>query len=213
MGTTLQDLITTAYGVDDSKVAGGPAWLDKDKFDVIAKGPATASYTVLQGMLKTLIVQRFGLAVHTEDRPVPVFALTAGKRGAKLKRSDGQARSECKISAGAKGRTYICQNTTMAQFAERLPTVAAGYITHPMVDLTALKGAYDFELTWTPKRGLAGGAKAGDGGQSTPEASMPADDTTVFEAVDKQLGMQLKEQKYPMPVILIDHVERTPRGN
>jgi hypothetical protein len=31
-------------------------------------------------------------------------------------------------------------------------------------------------------------------------------DVTVFEAIDKQLGLQLREQKHPMPVIVIDHV-------
>ena len=37
---TLPDLIGTAWGVDTDKVVGGPAWLDRDQFDVIAVAPA-----------------------------------------------------------------------------------------------------------------------------------------------------------------------------
>src|ERR1700735_897873 len=41
---TMVDLIRAAYGIDDnSKVQGGPAWLDTDRFDVIAKAPAGAT--------------------------------------------------------------------------------------------------------------------------------------------------------------------------
>jgi uncharacterized protein (TIGR03435 family) len=36
------------------------------------------------------------------------------------------------------------------------------------------------------------------------------DEVTVFEAVDKQLGLKLEEQKHPVPVVVIDKVERTP---
>jgi len=30
---TMVDLIRTAYGVDAEKVTGGPAWLDRDRFE------------------------------------------------------------------------------------------------------------------------------------------------------------------------------------
>jgi uncharacterized protein (TIGR03435 family) len=213
LNVTLKALISAACDAEDDAIAGGPSWLDTDRFDLIAKAPATAPEDVVPGMLKTLIIQRFKLTTHKEDRPLPVFALELGKRSPKLKEADGSARSECKIVVGEKGRTYACQNTTMAQLAERLPEVAQAYIVHPMVDLTGLKGAYDFDLTWTPRGRLPKlGAKAGDG-QGTPEASMPEGDVTVFEAVDKQLGLQLRERKYPRPVIVVDHVDRTPREN
>src|SRR5271154_4117172 len=40
---TMVDLVKTAYGVDADTVAGGPAWLEFDHFDVIAKAPPAAS--------------------------------------------------------------------------------------------------------------------------------------------------------------------------
>src|SRR6185312_7134271 len=37
---TMLDLITRAYGVSPDRVVGGPSWLEMDRYDVIAKGPA-----------------------------------------------------------------------------------------------------------------------------------------------------------------------------
>jgi uncharacterized protein (TIGR03435 family) len=216
-GFTLKQLISMAFEVEEARVVGGPKWLDTDRYDVIAKAPRDPPPDATRGMLKALIVERFKLAVHNEDQPVPVFALTLGKRSPKLKESDGSARSDCKISVEVKGRTYTCQNTTMAQLAERLPSVAAAYIVHPMVDLTGLKGAYDFALVWTPRGRLPGvagrGGDAGAQAEGIAQASAPAGDLTVFEAIDKQLGLKLEEQKHPMPAVVIDRVERAPAGN
>ena len=88
--------------------------------------------------------------------------------------------------------------------------MAAAYIHPPVLDLTGLKGAYDFEAHWTPKGQLNAGAKAG--GDSS-QAPTPTDDVTVFEAMDKQLGLKLEEQKHPIPVLVIDKVDRTPSDN
>jgi uncharacterized protein (TIGR03435 family) len=35
---------------------------------------------------------------------------------------------------------------------------------------------------------------------------------TVFESLER-LGIKLTEQKHPMPVAVVDHVERTPTDN
>jgi uncharacterized protein (TIGR03435 family) len=208
MGATLKGLISLAYDTTMERIVGGPKWLAEDRFDIIAKAPATVPFDALRGMLKTLIVQRFTMTIHTEDQPMPVYVLAQGKKP-KLKESDGTARSECQI-VNKERRTYICQNTTMAQLAERLPNVAGAYIHPPVLDLTGLKGAYNFEAYWTPKGQLTSGAKAGGDPNQAPA---PTDDVTVFEAMDKQLGLKLEEQKHPIPVLVVDKVERTPREN
>lgn len=216
-GFTLKQLISIAFDIPDNKLTGAPKWLDTDRFDVIAKAPKPVPEDAVREMLKKLIVERFKLVTHDEVQPMPVFALTIGKRSPKLKEADGTARSECKLSMEVKGRTYTCQNTTMAELAERLPQVAAAYIVHPMVDLTGLKGAYDFALVWTPRGRLPGisgrGGDAGAQAEGIAQASAPVGDLTVFEAIDKQLGLKLEERQHPMPAIVIDHLERTPAEN
>jgi uncharacterized protein (TIGR03435 family) len=36
---------------------------------------------------------------------------------------------------------------------------------------------------------------------------------TIFDAVDKQLGLKLVEQKRSVPVLVIDHIEQQPTEN
>ncbi len=183
---------------------------------MVAKSPDAMSPRAVSGMLKTLLVERFKLETHTEDEPVPVFALTAGKRPAKLKRTAGAARSECSLSQTQRGRSYACRNTTMAQLVERLPNVAQAYMVRPLVDLTGLKDAYDFTLTWTPKSRLSRVAVTG-GDAGPPEAvfqnSGTGNERTVFEAVEKQLGLKIEERMHPMPAIVVDRAERLGAGD
>jgi uncharacterized protein (TIGR03435 family) len=54
---------------------------------------------------------------------------------------------------------------------------------------------------------------AGGAGASTSTATDPTGGLTVFEAVDKYMGLKLAEQKHPMSVVVIDHVNRTPTDN
>lgn len=164
---TLKGLITFALDLDPRMLVGGPKWLDEDRFDVIAKTTANVPWEAMQAMLKKLIVERFQLKTHTEDHPVQVYVLEAGKKP-NLKPSDGTARSECKV-VQADQRYYVCQNTTMAQFAERLGGYATGYVHPPLLDLTGIPGAFDIKLYWTPRQALqnAGGRGGDPSGQAS----------------------------------------------
>src|SRR6516225_10513883 len=79
--TTLLRLIAVAYSVPADRVAGGPSWLDTDRFDVVAKAPSGASQIALRNMLQNLLAERFHLAVKNEDKPVPVYVLRLVKKG------------------------------------------------------------------------------------------------------------------------------------
>src|ERR1039457_126821 len=210
-GITMKEMLNFAYDVEEEKITGAAKWTDTDNFDLIAKTPTAVPFEDMRVMLQNLIVQKFKFTFHNADQPMPVFALTVGKRTPKLKDADPANRSACTRTPGDGSVTYACQNTTMAQLAEKVRGVAPGYITRPMVDLTALKGAFDFAITWTPSQ-LMGGA-AGRGGADPAMASTPTGGLTFFEAIDKQLGLKLESQKYPQPVMVIDHLERLPAEN
>jgi uncharacterized protein (TIGR03435 family) len=66
-GTTLLKLIGVAYSVRTDRIAGGPSWLDTDRFDVVAKAASSASEIAMRNMLKTLLAERFGLSIHEEE--------------------------------------------------------------------------------------------------------------------------------------------------
>ena len=93
---TMVDLIRTAYSVDDNeKVQGGPAWLDLDRFDVIAKAPAGATQDSAKLMLQALLADRFKLVVHTANKPMSTYVLSLGKGKPKLKETDGKGAPGC----------------------------------------------------------------------------------------------------------------------
>ncbi len=209
---SLKEMITFAYDVEDDWVRGGEKWLETDRFNILAKTAPTASVDTLRAMLQSLLADRFRLKVHREAQPVTVYALTVGKL--KLKEADPAARSTCKQSAADGARNLTCQNTTMAQFSERLRNAAAAYLDHPVVDMTGLKGAYDFTLSFAPRaRLMAGGDRPPATDGAVPAASDRPVGYTVFEAVDRQLGLKLAAQKHPMQIVVIDRVERAPTEN
>ena len=63
---------------------------------------------------------------------------------------------------------------------------------------TGLEGKWDFTIKWTPPALLA---RAG------------ADGISIFDAVDKQLGLKLEAGKVPQPVIFVDSVNEAPTPN
>ena len=210
---TLLELIEAAYGVTEDSISGGPGWLGSDLFDVIAKVPDGTKAAAANEMLKSLLAERFKLSVHEGTSPVPRYVLTVGKHGSKLKTAAGSGASDCQAQqqgGGGGGRgapadlasvpniKVSCHNLTGAEIAENLHDMAGGYLDHDAVDRTKLEGSWDFDLEWTPRAALA--AKGADG-------------ISVFDAVDKQLGLKLEVQNIPMPSLVIGSVSRTPTAN
>jgi uncharacterized protein (TIGR03435 family) len=226
-GFTLAMLITAAWDVTPEMLSGATKWLDSNRFDIVAKAPSAGEPSSqsldiedLRPMLRALLIERFKLATHTAVQPMPVYALKKGKREPKLTRPDPSARTECRYTPVPPGADAgsplmsgrVCHNTTLAEFAEQMQPWAPGYLDHPVVDMTGIAGAWDFGIFWSAKRFTIGsGLGAGPGGL-TP-AGGDSIGLTIFEAVDRQMGLKLEPDKHPMPVLVIDHVEEKPTEN
>jgi uncharacterized protein (TIGR03435 family) len=202
---SMLDLITRAYDLDPDKVLGGPSWLETDRFDVIATAPAATPPETVRLMLQALLADRFKLVLHKDTKSLPSFALTLGKSGKpKMKESDGSSNSGCvpqpppSQPGGVPYAVVSCHNLTMETFAQNLRNMAGGYVTSPVTDMTGLKGAWDFDLKWTPRGALA---QAG------------ADGISLFDAVDKQLGLKLDLQNLSTSAIVVDSVNQKPTDN
>jgi uncharacterized protein (TIGR03435 family) len=201
---TMVDLIATAYGEDASNVQGGPIWLETDRFDITAKVPTTTSPATAKLMLRSLLQDRFNLVTHTGSKPMPAFVLTTGKGKPKLKEAEGSGDADCKYvdqhpaPGTIPSAVFSCHHTTMEEFARNVHQWAGAYLTDPVVDSTGLKGSWDFDIKWTPKALLQ---KAGPDG------------TSIFDAVDQQLGLKLERQTAPRPVLIVDSVNQKPTPN
>jgi uncharacterized protein (TIGR03435 family) len=232
-GGTLRFMIAVSLQVSpniaDDMVIGLPKSADSQRWDITAKVPSTGegAPNVVRGrpqppplsvgleMLRELLVDQFELKTHIENREVTVYGLTLGSGKPKLTRADESERSGCKPDPSAPkpvqnmGPMIGCKNVSMAELAQNLQQMANAYIDHPIVDATGLEGGWDFLIGWTPKAMLqaqpAPNAESAAGsGASDPNG------ISVFEAVERELGLKLVKQKRSIPVIVVDHVREKP---
>jgi len=140
-------------------------------------------------MLRTLLTERFHLAVREETKEGPVFALVVGNQGPRL--TDAKNRDAFPVIAY--GRTGNDErpdymrgiNASMALFAARL----SRELERPVFDQTGLKGTFDFRFEY-----------AGN-------LADPSDGPSLSSAI-QQLGLKLLPAKGPVPRLVIDHAEK-----
>lgn len=198
---TAVDLIRTAWDIEPDSISGGPDWLDLNRYDVAAIAPASSTPETLRSMLQSMLKDRFQLSVRTGARDIPAYAITVARKS-QLKPADGTEASGCKFqpvpqvprNVPLPDVTLVCTNVTIPAFAgilSRAPE-ASGYVfDYPMVDRTRLAGAWNFKLTWSPRRANF---------WSPP----PTNPVTLFDAFEKQLGLKLALTKVATPVLLVE---------
>lgn len=195
----LRDLIQFAYGLPDSQILGGPAWLDSIMFDIDAKSdplvdaqlhalPTEPARHQKQLMVQALLADRFQFKAHQETRQLPVYALVIAKDGPKFKPSEINGTT---IDTGRTRLHVAGSDDTISILARELAHVLGRVV----LNQTGLSGRYDLSLRWTPDDATALAA-------SSPDA-LPG----IFTAIQEQLGLKLESTKGPVPVLVIDGVE------
>jgi uncharacterized protein (TIGR03435 family) len=174
---------------------------------------------ILYAMLRTLLIDRYQMKFHYEDRPVDALTLTANKP--KLMKADPAGRTGCKrVDQQQQGRALIvklaCTNITMAQFAEQMQGLDTGMI-YPVHDETGIDGAWDFTLTYDALSRLAnfrvGPPSPAASDSPTPQAEDPSGSVSFLDAVQKQLGLKVETHKRQEPVLVIDQMREDPIDN
>ena len=89
LNTTVVDLITFAYDVQQKQITGGPDWLSSDKFDIdgVPDVPGTPHPAQLRTLLQKLLADRFQLKFHRDTKEMSAYVLTVGKNGPNSKRA------------------------------------------------------------------------------------------------------------------------------
>lgn len=206
---TMLGLIEAAYKVKEDAIAGGPGWVASDLFDVVARVPEGTKMAEANQMLQALLADRFKLVVKQEMHPVPRYVLTVGKGGSKLKPATGSGQGCRPVQQPSGGRgsdpaflqNFIveCHNVAAAEIADNLHQMGGvGYFDHDLTDETKLSGSFDFKLEWTAPVALV--AKGAEG-------------ISIFDAVDRQLGLKLELKDVPMAALVIESVNRKPTAN
>ncbi|HVY91289.1 MAG TPA: TIGR03435 family protein, partial [Bryobacteraceae bacterium] len=226
MEKTLQSLYSVMAKPPSAAEPAGPAESATPgappPFPLGSPDDSDAAWTMMQALLK----ERFKLAMHQEDRVLTAWTLVAVKP--KMKKADPTERMRMVNGPGPDGKDprntmparqalYYFQNVTMDQLAEKIQQIGAG-INTPVVNATGLEGTYDFTLNFSYPFALQngpgrGGGEAGAAGPTATEAAEPTGAISFQDALVEQLGLKLVEDKRPVSVWVIDHVESKPTDN
>lgn len=204
---TLRMLLKIAYRVKDSQIVGGPAWTRSERYDVDAKPPeATTSAERSTLMLRSLLEDRFHLALRHETRSIPVYALKGAFRLLKtnpVRCVEFGPNSPPVPHSPSEPPPTPCGgfisgpnlieggNISMGEFAD----VLGNFLDRPVVDRTGFTGRFTVRLDFSAEGTVIPGET---------DSSLPS----IFTAVEEQLGLKLEAQKSPADVLFIDRVEK-----
>jgi uncharacterized protein (TIGR03435 family) len=193
-------LQSEAYNIPESRILGGPKWLNSARFDIEAKIdsatvdrldklPDELRRQQTEVMFQLLLAGRFKLVAHWETRDLPVYAVVIAKKGSALqpsKEPEGQSVSQRNGLLTVKG-------VTLRELADILTEDLSSELGRPVIDRTGVQGRYDFELKFTPET----------------EKALADDDAapSIFTAIQEQAGLKLQSAKAPVTVLVVDHAE------
>jgi uncharacterized protein (TIGR03435 family) len=223
---TLRDLVQLAYPGqdgrlrDESRIISASDWMGADHFDVVAttsdlpntfagtdipagavRRDEVAAIDRVRAMLRALLAERFKLAVHTEQRQRPVYALVlANRRGvlgpslrpvdidcvALRERAQTVTPSRGQAACGGFRLLGPGRETAHAVSMAMLAGSLSGTDGRSVVDRTGLTGVFDLELEWN-SNDVAG--------------------PSIFTALQEQLGLKLESATDSVDVLIIDHAE------
>jgi uncharacterized protein (TIGR03435 family) len=187
---TLNEILRQAYAVERYQIAGGPAWLDTDSYDIEAKAEGEPTKEQMLTMVQALLADRFSLRIHRESKEGNVYALTVAKGGHKLTPPTGDTAfiglyrydpaSEPGVHYSLAGK-----RATLAMIANHLSQV----LRRPVIDRTGIEGEFGFKVDYAVDDNP-------DSGSSLPSA------------VQEQLGLKLEAAKGPVEMLLVDRAEK-----
>lgn len=199
---SLLDLIMDAFNIRENALVGLPDWGDSghDIYDVTARVGSNQTPTLdhVRQMLQTLLVDRFHLRAHRENRERPVYELVMTKP--KLVKS---ARA-CAANSEPLSNDGIIP---VPDRWEQIPTKISENADRPVIDKTGfdpearycLPGRYPVPSSLL-MRTLH---------PPLPAAPPPREDVAAaVNELEDTWGLKLVPRKEPMDVLVIDHVER-----
>ena len=214
VNASLLSIIQEAYGVQANQIVGPPE-INTAAYDIEVKGsPADAQGTdpslrqpEIRNQLQALLADHFKLVLHHDSKVLPSYVLVVGENGSKLqptkygdypdtaKGPDGKGiHRMMMMQQGGQVRAIGAQKSSMAELTRQLSMQLGKNV----VDKTGLKGQYDFNLQWSEAAGTSDGAS---------KDAAPAAGSSLFDAIQEQLGLKLVPQQGPEDVLVIDHVE------
>lgn len=193
LNQNVEAMLMFAYGLQKDQIVNAPDWIHAERYTIdgypdIEGQPSVDQY---REMVQKILASRFGLAFHKEQRMLPVYFLTVGKNGPKMKPNTSSPNGLPDQTGNNNDnlKDWRFTNCTMNDIASFMRYM----LNRPVVDQTNLSGKFDFTLKWTT---------------STAE-NLPADaPPDFFTAIQEQAGLKADPGKANVDVVVVEKVER-----
>lgn len=231
---TLKDYIGMAYQVKLYQISG-PDWIGSDRFDIAATLPPGSTMAQFPEMMQRLLEERFKVKIHREKKDFPVYVMEVAKGGLKLQENapdlepvDAKAPVNVTGTGSAQGVSVNLGRGSSYTFANGKfeakkvnMQMAAGilerFMDRPIVDMTGLKGTYDFSVDVTEEdyRVMMIHAAVAAGVTLPPQALKLLDGASLGSLLDgmQKAGLKLDARKSPLDLLVIDDARKTPTAN
>jgi uncharacterized protein (TIGR03435 family) len=222
---TLQQLSSMAFGVPQYRVAGGPAWVKSERFEVLAKANAAIRSGQMRPLLRQLLEERFQLRTHRELRELPIYNLVfsgsdrrfgpglrmapvdctpfrSGQRpmneSPTIELPGGRVIERCAFGMSWDLRTGATKRMLNGITMAEFVDFLQADTGRDVHDQTGLTGLFDFDLTFIPPSAVD------FPGRPRPSGEGPA----LTTALQEQLGLKLESARGQVELLVIDGVER-----
>jgi uncharacterized protein (TIGR03435 family) len=227
---SMWELIRNAYRVDDYQVLGAPEWFSSELYDVDAKAEKSVIDEMRKlgsdqrerenrRMLQALLEDRFKLTLHHETKELPIYSLVVAEAG-KLHEAQGDCgphpnpvivklgTSPPPPCGSLRVHTWVGQLDGQKVPITQLVANLSAFTKRMVLDKTHLGGKYDIDLKWFPDPSEFPPRPAYLPSTNQPDPSSPP----LLVAIQQQLGLKLEPQTGPVPLLVIDHVEKPPEN-
>ena len=197
---TLKNLIALAYDMNPRTISGGPSWMEEQHFTIEAVTPGEVAPVRVEQMkmLRALLVERFALKFHRQEKEFSIYELTVARSGPKLKAAANPDDLPALVGVVSPGKIEIpAKSVTMDDFVAMLQRAT---LDRPTVNKTALAGKYDFDLVFAPDETVYGG--------EIPKAPDDAPNPPLFTAIQEQLGLKLEATRGMVSAMVVDSAQR-----
>jgi uncharacterized protein (TIGR03435 family) len=226
----VRELIRFAYLVQNFQIVDAPDWIREDRYDITAKAEGDippsppGQLGPMQMMMRSLLADRFKLVVREDTREQPLYALMLnradGQLGPQLTRSTTDCAAVAAAARGRGGRGFalpapgerpqcgffggIGQYRAGGMQLSDLARALSGQLQRVVIDRTGLTGAFDLDLTYTPDQLPQGPPPPG----APPLPAIDPNGPSIFTAMQEQLGLKLEATRGPVPVLVVQRIER-----
>jgi uncharacterized protein (TIGR03435 family) len=163
-----------------------PASMKNQRYDLIARVPGKVTRAEKQQMLKQLLNDQLKLQTHHEQQERPVYILTVGKKGSRLKEVP---KPEAPVRPDLQRRATSTRVEGIMPIDQLLSYLRTD---HLILDRTNLGGYYEIKLNWSTRE--------------DEETTLPG----LAQALETDLGLHLQPAKVNVSVVVVDHAEKVP---